>query len=67
MQIDHINKDDYFVKNAEFTTWLREHRSKFFNELDSNETRALFGERCTQISNCNSMNLAKAFVYTRSS
>ncbi|KAL3162158.1 hypothetical protein ABBQ32_009866 [Trebouxia sp. C0010 RCD-2024] len=43
-QITNIGKDDYFVKNAEFTTWLTEHRSKFFNELDSDETRALFGE-----------------------
>lgn len=43
-QIEGINKDDYFVKNAEFTTWLREHKSKFFNEMDSDETRALFGK-----------------------
>ena len=44
LQIESINKDDYFVKNAEFTTWLREHKSKFFNEMDSDETRALFGK-----------------------
>lgn len=44
MQIQSIDKDDYFLKNAEFTTWLREHRSKFFNEMDSDETRALFGK-----------------------
>lgn len=44
LQITSIGKDDYFAKNTEFTTWLREHRNKFFNELDSDETRALFGK-----------------------
>ncbi|DBB00478.1 hypothetical protein WJX82_000952 [Trebouxia sp. C0006] len=43
-QIDTIDKDDYFAKNAEFTAWLREQRSKYFNEMDSHETRALFDE-----------------------
>ena len=43
LQIDNIDKDDYFAKNAEFTAWLREQRGKFFNEMDSIETRALFG------------------------
>ncbi len=43
LQIDTIDKDDYFAKNAEFTAWLREQRSKYFNEMDSHETRALFG------------------------
>ncbi len=42
-QIENIDKDDYFAKNAEFTAWLREQRSKYFNEMDSEETRALFG------------------------
>ncbi len=42
-QIENIDKDDYFAKNAEFTAWLREQRSKYFNEMDSDETRALFG------------------------
>lgn len=43
-QIESIDKDDYFAKNAEFTAWLREQRSKYFNEMDSDETRALFDE-----------------------
>ena len=43
LQIDPIDKDDYFAKNAEFTAWLREQRSKYFNEMDSHETRELFG------------------------
>ncbi|DBB00835.1 TPA: hypothetical protein ACH3X1_000762 [Trebouxia sp. C0004] len=43
-QIENIDKDDYFAKNAEFTAWLREQRSKYFNEMDSDETRALFDE-----------------------
>lgn len=43
MQIEIIDKDDYFAKNTEFTAWLREQKSKYFNEMDSDETRALFG------------------------
>lgn len=43
MQIDPIDRDDYFAKNAEFSTWLRDSKGKFFNEMDSDETRALFG------------------------
>lgn len=44
LQISTIDKDDYFVKNAEFTAWLRDKQGKFFNELDSDQSRALFGE-----------------------
>ena len=43
MQIDPIDRDDYFAKNAEFSAWLRDSKGKFFNEMDSDETRALFG------------------------
>ncbi len=43
LQVDNINKDDYFAKNAEFAAWLREEKGKFFNQMDSDETRALFG------------------------
>ena len=43
VQIESIDKDDYFAKNVEFAAWLREQRGKFFNELGSDETRALFG------------------------
>ena len=48
LQITTIDKDDYFVKNAEFTAWLRDKKGKFFNELDSVQSRALFGE-CAHI------------------
>ena len=43
MQISNIDKDDYFVKNAEFTAWLRDQRGIFFNELESDQARSLFG------------------------
>lgn len=45
MQIEQISADDYFAKNAEFTAWLRDERGKFFNEMDADETRALFGAK----------------------
>ncbi|KAK9830029.1 hypothetical protein WJX72_009298 [[Myrmecia] bisecta] len=37
-----INEDDYFAKNPEFSTWLRDERGQFFNELSADETHALF-------------------------
>ena len=52
LQIENIDKDDYFAKNAEFTAWLREQRGKFFNEMDSDETRALFGRWLNPVSHC---------------
>lgn len=52
MQISNIDKDDYFVKNAEFTAWLRDQRGTFFNELDSDQARSLFGmSACHQLQN----------------
>lgn len=37
-----ITEDDYFAKNPEFSTWLRERKKKFFNELTSDAARELF-------------------------
>ena len=43
-QVNSISEDDYFAKNAEFTTWLKEQRQLFFNDLSAEETRRLFAE-----------------------
>ena len=47
-QIVTITKDDYFAKNAEFTAWLRDEKGKLFNDMDADETRALFGRHDCQ-------------------
>jgi len=40
--IESITADDYFVKNPEFSVWLTFAHGKYFNDLESSETRALF-------------------------
>ncbi|CAG8768536.1 30366_t:CDS:2, partial [Racocetra persica] len=37
-----ISEDDYFTKSAEFRTWLREKKDKFFDELSSEQARRYF-------------------------
>ncbi|XP_078433563.1 splicing regulatory glutamine/lysine-rich-like protein isoform X1 [Wolffia australiana] len=37
-----ISKDDYFSKNNEFSTWLKEEKGTFFSELTSEAARELF-------------------------
>ncbi|XP_062218309.1 style cell-cycle inhibitor 1-A-like isoform X2 [Phragmites australis] len=37
-----ISKDDYFAKNNEFATWLKEEKSKYFSDLSSESARDLF-------------------------
>lgn len=37
-----ISVDDYFSKSAEFRTWLREEKDKFFDELSSEQTHRYF-------------------------
>ena len=44
LQIQELSSDDYFQRNPEFSTWLREERRQFFNELSAEDSRALFGE-----------------------
>jgi hypothetical protein len=39
-----IAEDDFFLRNAEFSTWLREARGTFFGELASDASKALFAE-----------------------
>ncbi|KIJ39935.1 hypothetical protein M422DRAFT_32535 [Sphaerobolus stellatus SS14] len=40
--IEPISEDDYFLKNAEFSRWLRVEKGKYFNELRSDKTRSYF-------------------------
>ncbi|KNA09364.1 hypothetical protein SOVF_154210 [Spinacia oleracea] len=39
-----LSKDDYYSKNNEFATWLKEKKQKFFSDLSSDSTRKLFSE-----------------------
>lgn len=41
-QIVQISADDYFAKNAEFSTWLLEAKQRYFSDLSTEESRALF-------------------------
>lgn len=37
-----LSSDDYFSKNNEFATWLKEEKDMFFSELSSESARHLF-------------------------
>ncbi|XP_062224646.1 style cell-cycle inhibitor 1-A-like [Phragmites australis] len=37
-----ISKDDYFAKNNEFATWLKEEKGKYFSDLSSESACDLF-------------------------
>jgi len=39
-----LSDDDYFSKNNEFATWLKEEKNKFFSDLSSESARDLFSE-----------------------
>ncbi|KZV74047.1 hypothetical protein PENSPDRAFT_573572 [Peniophora sp. CONT] len=39
---DPITENDYFLKNAEFSVWLREDKRKYFNELSGEKARKYF-------------------------
>lgn len=41
-QFKEISNDDYFSKNNEFSTWLKEEKGTFFSELSSEAARELF-------------------------
>ncbi|GAB2232904.1 hypothetical protein Droror1_Dr00011971 [Drosera rotundifolia] len=42
-----ISNDDYYSKNNEFATWLKEKRRLFFSDLSSETTHQLFTEFIT--------------------
>ncbi|OAY71181.1 protein PXR1-like [Ananas comosus] len=39
-----LSKDDYFSKNNEFATWLKEERGIYFSDLSSDAARDLFSK-----------------------
>lgn len=40
--VKEISKDDYFAKNNEFATWLKEEKGKYFSDLSSESAHDLF-------------------------
>ncbi|KAI3414908.1 uncharacterized protein J3R85_015710 [Psidium guajava] len=42
--IQELSSDDYFLKNNEFATWLKEERNVFFSDLSAEPARELFSE-----------------------
>ncbi|MQM20435.1 hypothetical protein Taro_053457 [Colocasia esculenta] len=42
--LEELSKDDYFLKNNEFSTWLKEEKGMFFSELSSETARELFSK-----------------------
>ncbi|WOL03369.1 hypothetical protein Cni_G12089 [Canna indica] len=51
---EELSKDDYFAKNNEFATWLKEERGMYFSDLSSDAARELFS---TFVKAWNSQNL----------
>lgn len=39
-----LSEDDYFSKNNEFSTWLKEEKGVFFSDLSSEGARKLFSK-----------------------
>ena len=37
-----LSKDDYFLKNNEFSTWLKEEKKVFFSDLSAESAREMF-------------------------
>lgn len=44
MKIQELTDDDYFSKNNEFATWLKEEKNMFFSDLSSDAARSLFSK-----------------------
>ncbi|KAK3428418.1 hypothetical protein EUGRSUZ_F04454 [Eucalyptus grandis] len=42
--IQELSSDDYFLKNNEFATWLKEERDIFFSDLSAESARELFSK-----------------------
>ncbi|KAL5977495.1 hypothetical protein ACLOJK_021842 [Asimina triloba] len=41
---EELSNDDYYLKNNEFSTWLKEEKGLFFSDLVSDEARKLFSD-----------------------
>lgn len=44
VKFQELSKDDYFSKNNEFATWLKEEKDLFFSDLSSETARDLFSQ-----------------------
>lgn len=42
--IEEISSNDYFLKNNEFSTWLKEEKSVFFSDLSAASAREMFSK-----------------------
>ncbi|XP_018829982.2 style cell-cycle inhibitor 1-A [Juglans regia] len=43
-EVQELSNDDYFSKNNEFATWLKEEKNVFFSELSSESAHELFSD-----------------------
>ncbi|KAJ8570191.1 hypothetical protein K7X08_006768 [Anisodus acutangulus] len=43
-KFEELSKDDYFSKNNEFSTWLKDKKKLFFSDLSSEAARDLFSD-----------------------
>lgn len=41
-EVQQLSSDDYFSKNNEFATWLKEEKNVFFSDLSSESAHELF-------------------------
>ncbi|XP_055809627.1 style cell-cycle inhibitor 1-B [Solanum dulcamara] len=44
IKFEELSKDDYFSKNNEFATWLKDKKKLFFSDLSSEAARDLFSD-----------------------
>ncbi|XP_015075006.1 style cell-cycle inhibitor 1-B isoform X2 [Solanum pennellii] len=44
IKFEELSKDDYFSKNNEFATWLKDKKKLFFSDLSSESARDLFSD-----------------------
>ncbi|KAG9143909.1 hypothetical protein Leryth_016098 [Lithospermum erythrorhizon] len=44
LKIQELSGDDYFAKNNEFSTWLKEEKDIFFSDLSSESAHELFAK-----------------------
>ncbi|KAL6206083.1 hypothetical protein ACLB2K_023333 [Fragaria x ananassa] len=44
IEIQELSGDDYFSKNNEFSTWLKEEKDVFFSDLSADSARKLFSD-----------------------
>lgn len=51
-EIQEISSTDYFSKNNEFATWLKEEKRLFFSDLSSESARDLFSEFVAEWNDC---------------